>query len=93
MVGKPLIKDFNQAIGALILDDIKDWQEKTVIFSFSLLVVSQMLLIICYTQIYPWLMIISTILLSWGRATCFSLFNLIDADLGDEDEMPTKPST
>ncbi len=64
-------------------------KKKTVMFSFSLLVIGQMLKIVCYSQTYPWLTVIPTILLSWGMVMCFSLVNSMNADICDEDELNT----
>jgi GPH family glycoside/pentoside/hexuronide:cation symporter len=64
-------------------------KKKTVIFSFSLLVVGQFLKIFCYSQTYPWLTLIPTVLLSWGMVMCFSLVNSMNADICDEDELNT----
>jgi GPH family glycoside/pentoside/hexuronide:cation symporter len=64
-------------------------KKKTVIFSFSLLVIGQILKIVCYNQIYPWLTLIPTVLLSWGMVMCFSLVNSMNADICDEDELNT----
>ncbi len=64
-------------------------KKNTVLFAFSLLVIGQMLKIVCYSQTYPWLTVIPTILLSWGMVMCFSLVNSMNADICDEDELNT----
>jgi glycoside/pentoside/hexuronide:cation symporter, GPH family len=61
----------------------------TVIFSFAIITVGQLLKIVCYNQTYPWLAIIPTILLSWGMVMCFTLVNAMNADICDEDELIT----
>jgi GPH family glycoside/pentoside/hexuronide:cation symporter len=61
----------------------------TVIFSFAIITVGQLLKIVCYNQTYPWLVIIPTILLSWGMVMCFTLVNAMNADICDEDELIT----
>ncbi|MCK4904881.1 MFS transporter [bacterium] len=62
---------------------------KTVIFSFSILILAQLLKIVCYNQTYPWLVAIPTVLLSWGMVMCFTLVNAMNADICDEDELVT----
>lgn len=64
-------------------------KKQTVMFSFSLIALGQLLKIYCYNQNYPWLSIIPTILLSWGMVMCFSLVNSMNADICDEDELNT----
>ena len=64
-------------------------KRNTVIFSFSLLVVGNLLKIVCYNQAMPYLTIIPTVLLSWGMVMCFSLVNSMNADICDEDELNT----
>ncbi len=61
----------------------------TVIFSFAIITVGQLLKIVCYNQTYPWLAIIPTILLSWGMVMCFTLVNAMNADICDEEELRT----
>ncbi|MFH1372080.1 MAG: MFS transporter [Planctomycetota bacterium] len=61
----------------------------TVIFSFAIITVGQLLKIVCYNQTYPWLVILPTILLSWGMVICFTLVNAMNADICDEDELIT----
>lgn len=64
-------------------------KKQTVMFSFSLLAIGQLSKIVCYSQTYPWLTVIPTILLSWGMVMCFSLVNSMNADICDEDELNT----
>lgn len=64
-------------------------KRKTVIFSFLLLIIGNLLKIVCYNQALPWLTVIPTILLSWGMVICFSLVNSMNADICDEDELKT----
>ncbi|MBK8946902.1 MAG: MFS transporter [Ignavibacteriae bacterium] len=64
-------------------------KKQTVMFSFSLLAIGQLSKIVCYSQTYPWLSVIPTILLSWGMVMCFSLVNSMNADICDEDELNT----
>lgn len=64
-------------------------KRKTVIFSFWLLVIGNLLKIVCYNQALPWLTVIPTVLLSWGMVMCFSLVNSMNADICDEDELKT----
>ena len=61
----------------------------TVMFSFALLAIGQLLKIVCYSQTYPYLTVIPTVLLSWGMVMCFSLVNSMIADICDEDELNT----
>jgi GPH family glycoside/pentoside/hexuronide:cation symporter len=61
----------------------------TVIFSFAIITVGQLLKIVCYNQTYPWLAAIPTVLLSWGMVMCFTLVNAMNADICDEDELVT----
>jgi GPH family glycoside/pentoside/hexuronide:cation symporter len=58
-------------------------------FSFALLAIGQLLKIVCYSQTYPYLSVIPTVLLSWGMVMCFSLVNSMIADVCDEDELNT----
>ena len=64
-------------------------KRRTVIFSFLLLVIGNLLKIVCYNQALPWLTVIPTVLLSWGMVMCFSLVNSMNADICDEDELNT----
>ncbi|MFC2088182.1 MFS transporter [Calditrichota bacterium] len=64
-------------------------KKMTVIFSFMLLVIGNLLKIVCYNQALPWLTVIPTVLLSWGMVMCFSLVNSMNADICDEDELNT----
>jgi glycoside/pentoside/hexuronide:cation symporter, GPH family len=64
-------------------------KKQTVMFSFSLLAIGQLSKIVCYSQTYPWLSVIPTVLLSWGMVMCFSLVNSMNADICDEDELNT----
>lgn len=64
-------------------------KKQTVMFSFSLLAIGQLSKIVCYSQAYPWLSVIPTVLLSWGMVICFSLVNSMNADICDEDELNT----
>jgi GPH family glycoside/pentoside/hexuronide:cation symporter len=61
----------------------------TVIFSFAIITIGQLLKIVCYNQTYPWLAAIPTVLLSWGMVMCFTLVNAMNADICDEDELVT----
>ncbi len=61
----------------------------TVIFSFSIIIIGNLLKIVCYNQTYPWLIVIPTVLLSWGMVMCFTLVNAMNADICDEDELVT----
>jgi len=78
-------------IGILPMTWISSRLGKTnsVIFSFAVIIVGQLLKIVCYNQTYHWLAIIPTILLSWGMVMCFTLVNAMNADICDEDELKT----
>ncbi len=78
-------------VGVLPMSRIsaKIGKRKTVIFSFWLLIIGNLLKIVCYNQALPWLTVIPTVLLSWGMVMCFSLVNSMNADICDEDELKT----
>lgn len=62
---------------------------KTVMCAFFIIVVGNLLKIVCYNRVYPWLSLIPTILLSMGMVMCFTLVNAMNADICDEDELRT----
>ncbi len=64
-------------------------KSRTVMFSFLIITIGNLLKIVCYNQQYPWLSVIPTILLSWGMVMCFTLVNAMNADICDEDELKT----
>lgn len=62
---------------------------KTVMISFLMLTVGNLLKIVCYNREYPWLTLIPTIFISSGMVMCFTLVNSMNADICDEDELKT----
>lgn len=62
---------------------------RTVMLSFALLIIANLLKIVCYNPDYPYLTIIPTVLLAWGMVMCFTLVNAMNADICDEDELKT----
>ncbi|HUG12562.1 MAG TPA: MFS transporter, partial [Opitutaceae bacterium] len=61
----------------------------TVILSFVVIIVGNLLKIVCYNREYPMLTFIPTIFLSLGMVFCFSLVNSMISDICDEDEYAT----
>ena len=61
----------------------------TVIFSFIVIIVGNLLKIVCYNPAHPRLTFIPTIMLSLGMVFCFSLVNSMISDICDEDEYAT----
>jgi len=61
----------------------------TVIFSFVVIIVGNLLKIVCYNRAHPWLTFVPTICLSLGMVFCFSLVNSMISDICDEDEYAT----
>ncbi len=62
---------------------------KTVMISFLIMTIGNLLKIVCYNREYPWLTLIPTVFLSLGMVMCFSLVNAMNADICDEDELKT----
>lgn len=61
----------------------------TVILSFIVIIVGNLLKLVCYNRAHPWLTFIPTIMLSLGMVFCFSLVNSMISDICDEDEYAT----
>ncbi len=61
----------------------------TVILSFTMIIVGNLLKIVCYSRAQPWLSFIPTFCLSLGMVFCFSLVNSMISDICDEDEYAT----
>ena len=64
-------------------------KKKTLTLAFALMLLGNLLKIVCYSQPYPYLVVIPTALLALGMVVCFSIVYSLLADICDEDELVT----
>lgn len=64
-------------------------KRKTLIIAISLMCLAQLSKIVCYNPVYPYLIIIPTMLLSTGMLFFFTLGSSMVGDICDEDDLKT----
>jgi len=62
---------------------------RTLIISVGLMAGAQATKIVCYSTVYPWLILIPTVMLSAGMLMFFTLASAMVADVCDEDDLNT----
>ncbi|MBN2175725.1 MAG: MFS transporter [Bacteroidales bacterium] len=68
-------------------------KRKTLMLAIGLMVSAQLSKIVCYNPIYPYLIIIPTVLLSTGMLFFFTLGSSMVGDICDEDDLKTGKRT
>lgn len=64
-------------------------KKKTLIIAISLMCLAQLSKIVCYNPVYPYLIIVPTVLLSTGMLFFFTLGSSMVGDICDEDDLKT----
>ncbi len=62
---------------------------RTIMLSLALMTGAQVSKIVCYSPMFPWLIVIPTVMLSAGMLMFFTLASAMVADVCDEDELNT----